>query len=243
MSGSSPSMDDPSAGVPQVESDEQRFLQRNHGYGDSQGAIPSLNATDEISGAAPILDGLSSGSPGIEWIELGFLQRGYGYGEVSGGIPSVNISARSTSEIWIGPASRGRLDYFNTPVPTDPAEGDDMILGATISSWSSGQTLYLGTFDDGTESRVSIPMPGGRAVQLNVRSSTAPGAGESFTYTVVKNGIDTSMTVTVSESDQEGTTADNQVTCSTGDRISLKVVTSAGAATAYHRYSLRYTIS
>jgi len=49
--------------------------------------------------------------------------------------------------------------------------------------------------------------------------------------------------VTVSDTSTAGTTTANPVGCANGDRLALRLVTSAGAASAKHRYSIRYSIS
>jgi len=67
------------------------------------------------------------------------------------------------------------------------------------------------------------------------------GAGESFVYTVIKNGVATSITVTISgatERSDEDTT--NTVAVDVGDRISVQVVNSAGGASTTHLASLEF---
>lgn len=189
-------------------------------------------------------DSSASSDPYLDSEVRGFLARGYSYfGSELSESGEHDVAQRSLQVLYLGQALRGRFDDFSTP-QTIPTEGTpDMLLGATISKITGGNTVYIGTFEDRLDQRVSIPVPEGTCVQLNVRSDTAPGSGESFTYAVMKNGSATSMTITVENTSQEGSTSLNQVSCSTGDRISIRLVASAGAATAYHRFSLRYTLA
>jgi hypothetical protein len=69
--------------------------------------------------------------------------------------------------------------------------------------------------------------------------NTAPGAGQSFTYTLFKNGSATAMTWTISGAGAfSGNTLSNNVTVQPDDSLDIRLVTSAGAAAAKHRYFL-----
>lgn len=182
--------------------------------------------------------------PALDSVELDFLRRGYGYSAApSTSSPTSDTLERSTADLYLGAGLRGRFDDFNTPETLSREETPDMILGATISSIGSSQTMYLGTFEDKTDAKVSIPVPEGRAVELNVRATAAPGTGESFVYDIIRNGVVSGLSITVSGTSQDGSTSTDPVTCSTGDRLSLRLQTSSGAATAHHRYSLRYVLT
>lgn len=154
--------------------------------------------------------------------------------------------ATSLRSIHAGASYRSRLDAISTVDFTENVTGAlDMIFGQTVTSVGSGQTLYLGLFEDSTESEVSLPVPAGQVQMIVVRSSAEPGTGESATFTVRKNGADSSpaMTTTISGASLTANSSSNQVTCSTGDRISVKLVTSSGAAPAYYRFSLKYQLT
>jgi hypothetical protein len=167
---------------------------------------------------------------------------------VSSGLPAtasvgeLEASLRSLRFLHSGASFLARLDDETTPVPST-ATVLDMIAGSTLGSVGAGQTLYLGLFEDADVADVSLPVPAGTAAQVFVESTAAPGSGESFAFTIIKNGSATSMAVTVSDTSTAGTTTANPVGCANGDRLALRLVTSAGAASAKHRYSIRYSIS
>lgn len=74
---------------------------------------------------------------------------------------------------------------------------------------------------------------------LSVSCSTAPGSGQSFTYTLRKNGADTALTCAISGA--SATTASDMshsVSFAPGDELSLKVVVSASALSASHTASV-----
>ncbi|CDO34558.1 glycosyl hydrolase family 28-related protein [Novosphingobium sp. KN65.2] len=113
------------------------------------------------------------------------------------------------------------------------------LTGTSVGTVAAGATVYMG--GDGAQANegdayMLLGRPG-LVSQLVVEVDTAPGAGQTYTYTVRKNGVDTAMTGTISgaASFQLVNTA-NYFTVSAADRLSLKLVTSAGAAVARHRW-------
>lgn len=160
--------------------------------------------------------------------------------------PAVTVDLRSIRFLLDGESFRPRVDDVTPVTLTTPTSwiDVDMLVGTTQSRITSGQTIYVGMFEDTDVEDVSIPLPAGQAAQLVVEATSAPGSSQSFTYTVVKNGVDQSMVITVSDLATGGSTISNPVTLSSnGDRLAIKLVTSAGAATAKHRFSIRYQIS
>jgi hypothetical protein len=70
----------------------------------------------------------------------------------------------------------------------------------------------------------SWPAPFAATVQkLHVRLDSAPGVDQSVVVTVRKNGADQSLTVTLSDTDQEGSDTANSFPCAAGDLISVSV--------------------
>lgn len=87
----------------------------------------------------------------------------------------------------------------------------------------------------------SIVVRKGTLKNLIVLAGAAPGAGETFVYTVRVNGVNTAMTVTLSGAAQlTGTDVVNVVQIDAGDRITLKCVTSAAAAVTTHAASFDF---
>jgi hypothetical protein len=170
-----------------------------------------------------------------------------GAGGPEAALPGFAAAFRSTYNATTGETYQPHFDDVNAPAFATVTREDDLIAGATVTTVdpTAGEvTLYLGLFEDSTEARVSVPVPAGTVAALVVRSSAAPGAGKSYTYTVMKNGVAQAMAVTVSgDGEQGGSTTANGFTCATGDRLSVRLVADSGAAAAHHRYSVRYSVT
>jgi hypothetical protein len=109
-----------------------------------------------------------------------------------------------------GPAGAGRLAFF----------GD-----SNGSSLSSNGTRYVGVgqVPDATESNVSVPWPlGGTINGLQVRLSDSPGAGRSYSFTLVVNGALTGATCTISGGTAVACSSAAQVSVSAGQTVSLR---------------------
>jgi hypothetical protein len=75
----------------------------------------------------------------------------------------------------------------------------------------------------GTEAeRHKLVSTSGKFKSLRVRLSGSPSSGDSYTFTLRVNGADTALTVTISDSAQQGEDITHEVSVSAGDRVSLK---------------------
>jgi hypothetical protein len=161
--------------------------------------------------------------------------------------PGFVVSFSSTYLARTGETYVPHFDDINAPTFAPVTTEEDVIAGSTMTQLDppagTSLTMYIGLFEDVAESVVSLPVPGGTVAQINVRASAAPGAGKNFTYTLMKNGVAQSMSVAVSDSAQSGATTANAVSYSSGDRVSLRLVADAGASSAHHRFTLRYTVT
>ena len=85
---------------------------------------------------------------------------------------------------------------------------------------------YVPMFDsqiDATEANVVQSMPvAGTMTNLFIRLAVAPGGPKSYTFTVRKNGTDTSLTTTISGAATTGSNVVNSVSYNSGDTISVK---------------------
>lgn len=68
---------------------------------------------------------------------------------------------------------------------------------------------------------------------MGARVLTAPGAGTSRTYTLRKNGADTTQTVTIADTDTEDITAGAAVVISAGDYLTMGGAQSGSVASSY----------
>jgi hypothetical protein len=74
---------------------------------------------------------------------------------------------------------------------------------------------------------------------LTAQCGIAPGASQSFAYTVRKNNADTASTATIAGTGVFQATSNAIVSFNETDYISLKLVTSATAAAANHRAGIK----
>lgn len=110
--------------------------------------------------------------------------------------------------------------------------------GVSNGTIAAALTRYLGPVGAQANEGDAFLMVGrpGIVNQLVVEVDAAPGAAQTFTYTVRKNGVATAMTGAISGAASFQLVNANSFTYSAADRLSLEVVTSAGAAAARHRW-------
>lgn len=163
---------------------------------------------------------------------------------LAGGASSVaapTVDVRSVRLTQTGPSFVARLDFVSTP--NLAVSGVlDVIAGATQFPVSSGRTLYLGLLEDASIAEVEIPMPAGQVLELVVEADSAPGTGKSFAYEIMKNGATSGLGVSTTDSATGGYVT-GTLSFSRRDRFALRIVTSAGAASAKHKFSLRYLVA
>jgi hypothetical protein len=113
---------------------------------------------------------------------------------------------------------------------------------------AANTTKYVGragAVDAADELNTVNQLPLGNSWVLNasrvlVYTGNAPGSGQSYTYTIRDGGVDTAITATQSGTGVfTATFSGGPVTFTGGDNISLKVVTSATAATTRYRGNIQ----
>ena len=164
-------------------------------------------------------------------------------------------SASERAVIWnnTGPRGSAGATGLQGPAGSQGAQGAAGATGATgapgvnrdvIGGGDGGcptpagaATYYVGMFGANcptpvnAESPVQLAMPAGGTVQeLHATVFPAPGAGNSFTFTIRKNGGSTSVACTVSGTATSCADSNNAVGFSTSDLISVQVVQTAGVA-------------
>jgi hypothetical protein len=113
----------------------------------------------------------------------------------------------------------------------------ELVFGNSGFPINPGETLYIGTIVDADVDAASIPMPECTLTQVRFACKTAPGIGQTFTYTIMKNGVATSLTGQISGSGRSVTASSPSVTFSAGDTFAVRVVASGGSSTCNHSYS------
>lgn len=131
-------------------------------------------------------------------------------------------------------------------ISTDSGYTETMMepLGGRSGSWAAG-TWYgqpwgsdLFTTSDLTDEyrHQEVISADVTISNMTIKLNTAPGAGQNYTFTLRKNGVDTALTTTISNTDTSGTDTSHSVSFSQGDKISIKGVGSGSAATVTIMY-------
>lgn len=182
------------------------------------GNFSSSAANDQLDGIV-----INSGVVGtVHVVGCNFVDTG------SGGSPVNNAAAGATVVLKANTPAQSGLD----PVGGDTARG---CSGGTIAAAS---TVYIGPYgSSATEAHTSVIMGyKGSITSIVAASDAAPGTGKSFIYTLRKNGVDTALTCTISNSGTVAASYGN-ITFTATDTLSVKVVTASGAAVTSHRWT------
>jgi hypothetical protein len=121
--------------------------------------------------------------------------------------------------------------------------GESVIMGSvTAFQYTPGANRYIALSGNGPWFQVNtfmswqtISTPG-TMKNLYIQVRTAPGAGQSVTFTVQKDGVDTALTVTLNNLETTKSDLVNSVAFVATDNICLRVTPTAGAAASecYH---------
>lgn len=130
---------------------------------------------------------------------------------------------------------------------------DHHTFGSMTATIAAGLTRYIGhtyklgvgsgtVFNVNTYTRVCcLVVKKGTVKNFVVVTDGAPGVGQTFVYTVEVNGVATAITVTVSGAiTVTGYDSTNVASVALGDRVTVSVVTSAGAAVQSHQVSFDF---
>lgn len=125
------------------------------------------------------------------------------------------------------------------PIIVVTDDGELWMIGG-IWPIGPGETVYIG--GGGPDSRMAsaqTPVPQGTVKRLRFGADIAPGSGQSYAYTLFRNGVATSCSFTLTGSTRKGG-SDVEVACSDSDELCVRVVTSAGAQEANHSGSIQF---
>lgn len=118
-----------------------------------------------------------------------------------------------------------------------------MIFGQEDGNPSTSVTNYIninacrGASWTGTEAnRASVCPCAFTLTGLRIAIDTAPGTGKSYTFTVMKNGVATILSVPLTDAMNKGEDTVNSVTFAAGDTISLSVTPSGTPAAPNNQY-------
>lgn len=117
--------------------------------------------------------------------------------------------------------------------------GGDLTPSATTTTYWCPQGCFSSNSAD-TGRRAKITSPGvikNLYVQLN---AVAPGAGKSYTYTIMKNGVATALQVVISGTNTSGSNTTDSVTVAAGDNISMRIVPSGTPAVPWSNWGVEF---
>ncbi len=179
---------------------------------------------------------------------------------------AVTISGTATSGSYtateITVAAGDLVDWFvqklNSPsenvraqiaVCFDPDDNDENLLinGFTSALNISGTKYYFLSHNisgwGSVESDVRQLTQGSAFKNLYVKVSAAPGAGKSWTFTVMRNGVATDIEVVIADAATTGTDLSNELTLADDDTVSLRCTPSGTPADADARWGMVQTAS
>jgi hypothetical protein len=150
-----------------------------------------------------------------------------------------DLSVQNTASVvvsgWVG---QKRM-YKDAGASIKFGEESGLYSGST-GTIAADTTTYFGCVgNNATEVATWIAPSAGVVYGLTAQNNTAPGAGQSLTYTFRKNGGDQGLACTTTGAGVFGSTAAGFVEFAAGDQLSVKLVTSATAAAASHRVVLK----
>ncbi len=149
----------------------------------------------------------------------------------SGGLNVVNGSTVSS---WVVQG--------NLPIQTNAVNQNRSMVfsGASVGTVAAGVTRYLGSAGQQAAEGDSYFVSGRPCVatQFIAQVDTAPGAAQSFTYTVRLNSTNTAMTGVITGAASFQVVLQIPFSISAADTVSIQLTTTAGAALARHRWVL-----
>ena len=112
----------------------------------------------------------------------------------------------------------------------------------TTANVAANSTNYFTYQTYGADAAARVPISYNGILQnLYVESFVAPGAGETYTYTVMINGLATALTCQIAGAvATQANDLANAVAVAPGDLISIRVVTSLNAAATPHKASVGF---
>jgi len=120
-----------------------------------------------------------------------------------------------------------------------------VIISGLRNNLNNSTTEYVGLATanprNWTATRTNVEQlisAGGTLSRLLVETDAAPGAGDSYVFTVYVNGSASSLTATVSETGAQGFDFDNEVSISPGDLVVMEVAPTGTPATTFCRWAL-----
>ena len=170
------------------------------------------------------------------------------------GIGAVNVyKANGSVAVVSGDIVAGNLYYlgYNAALnsgngglvilnPSFVSTASQFIIGATVGTLTAATTYYLGVngAQSGFIATLAMVAINGFVRNVTVRVNNAPGAGQNFAYTLIKNGTPTAITGTISGASSFAFTNTTPLAVVQTDWLVIEVITSASATATNHFYSI-----
>lgn len=142
-------------------------------------------------------------------------------------------SAVSFAEETANIAFTGYLVFSDRQCGNETGTWSPLLFGSIDQAQNTTRYMggYGGASANATEATVQIPVPAGKCWKLRARSNDILPAGQTAVITVRKNGVDTALTVTLTDAIQTESDESNSFTTADNDLLSISCVTSATAGT------------
>ena len=150
-----------------------------------------------------------------------------------------DLAVKNTASVLVSGWVGQKRMYKDSGAAIEFGEKSALYSGSTATI-AAATTSYFGCLgNNATEVGTWIAPSAGVIYAITAQNNTAPGAGQSFVYTLRENGGDQGLACTTTGADVFGSSAVGFVEFAAGDQLSVKLVTSASAAAASHRVVLK----
>ena len=150
-----------------------------------------------------------------------------------------DLAVKNTASVvvsgWVG---QKRM-YKDAGASIKFGEESGLYSGSTSTVAAATTTFFGCVGNNATEVATWIAPSAGVIYAITAQNDTAPGAGQSFVYTVRKQLADQGLACTTTGAGVFGSTAAGFVEFAANDQLAVKLVTSATAAAASHRVVLK----
>lgn len=239
----------PGAGAgPYVTADEQFFACEFHArHVDATGNRPTIiiDGCDDIGFYGCLFDQSSGVNPTIQFYGTpsqrvtfmgGKAYKEFGAGGYTYFLDATGAAASQVRVINLslnpGPINGNYTGTF-TDLSFNVPEGRSTIGLGAKASLSAGATVYFGIGASSASDDVFYVVPeAGVLSTLRYQGGGSPGAGQTFTHTLRKNGADTALTCSNTAAATTASDTSHTVAVAAGDYISIKSVASAGAGSS-----------
>lgn len=150
---------------------------------------------------------------------------------------NIYLDATTTLEMNCADWTGGDYQVAGPGAVNFAAGRDVQFFSSAGSTIAPGATRYMTAVDDFAALPVQMPMVprATHALEMIVQCGTVPGAGQTFTYTLMINGVASALTAVIADTGSFQTVGRGPVSVAKGDALSVRVVASASAALSTHR--------